>query len=236
MSEIILPIKNSDKNYHLHPSKILCLGLNYAEHVKEHDIEHASNQYKEPPKEPLLFPKTPNCLIGPEQPITIPKVLEETSYPRVDYEGELALIINQRCKNISKDHYMDYIFGFCCFNDVTARDLQRHDINSKKPWFKSKSLDTFGPIGPLIVRPDDIDNVQNLKLETQLNGKIVQKANTRDMVFNIAEILEYITKYFTLEEGDMVVTGTPSGIGPIQKGDTVEVEIEQIGTLSNPVQ
>jgi 2-keto-4-pentenoate hydratase/2-oxohepta-3-ene-1,7-dioic acid hydratase in catechol pathway len=225
MKKIILPIKNSFETYEINPSKIICLGRNYAEHAKELN--------NEVPTEPLLFIKSSNVLIGHNENIIIPDILAKIDKPRVDYEGELALIIGKTCKNVSRNDAYDYIYGFTCFNDVTARELQRSDIANKLPWFKSKSLDTFGPIGPSIVLKGDIDDPQKLKIETKLNGEVVQSANTEDMIFKIDYLIEYISSFFKLEEGDIVVTGTPSGIGPMNRGDTVEVVIEKIGVLKN---
>ncbi|MBD3353379.1 MAG: hypothetical protein GF364_17995 [Candidatus Lokiarchaeota archaeon] len=230
-----LKVKNSSESYVINPTKIICLGLNYASHVKEHDIEHATNKYKEPPKKPILFLKTPNCLIGPHENIVYPNILKEIEFPRMDYEGELAVIMKKRAKNVKKEKAFDYILGYTCFNDVTARDMQRHDISSKKPWFRSKSLDTFGPIGPLIVKTEDIKDPNNLKIETILNDEVVQSANTKDMVFKVDFLIEYISNFFTLKPGDIIVTGTPSGIGPLQPKDKIEVRIERIGTLKNQV-
>ncbi len=138
----MLPIKGTDEKYTVQPSKIICLGLNYA--------AHAAETNREPPKQPLLFPKTPNVLIGHESPIIYPKILKEINLDRVDYEGELAVIVGRVGKNIQREHFSDYVLGYTCFNDVTARALQLHDRAKSWPWFKSKSLDTFGAIGPQI--------------------------------------------------------------------------------------
>lgn len=222
-------------DYQVSPQKIICLGLNYSEHIKE-SAEADSARFKdEKPNEPILFPKTRNTLIGQNQPIIIPKFLEEYGFRtcRTDYEGELAVIIGSGGKNISQDHAYDHIFGFTCFNDVSQRNFQKHD---KSGWYRGKSLDTFGPIGPTIVLMKDIGDPQALDIKTRLNGKVVQESNTRHMIFSIREMISLISKQFTLEPGDIIVTGTPGGVGPIVAEDVVEVEIEKIGVLRNPVQ
>ena len=155
---------------------------------------------------------------------------------RVDYEGELAVIINKVGKNIPRDKYGEFVFGYSCFNDVTARALQLHDRGKSWPWFKSKSLDTFGSIGPRIVLQKDIGNHNDLHLQTRQNNKVVQETNTSDMIFHVDFIVEYISKFFTLYPGDIIATGTPSGIGPLAVGDAIEVEIQKIGILRNEVQ
>ncbi len=225
MKKIILPLKDSSKTYEINPSKIICLGRNYAKHAAE-----LNNKL---PTEPLLFQKTPNVLIGPGDNIIYPEILNKVNKSRVDYEGELAVIIGKKGKNIQRNESMDYIYGYTCFNDVTARQMQRDDISNKLPWFKSKSLDTFGPIGPVVVLKENIQDPHNLKIQTRLNGKTVQSANTGDMIFKIDFLIEYISAYFTLERGDLIITGTPSGIGEFKRGDTVEVEIEKLGILKN---
>jgi 2-keto-4-pentenoate hydratase/2-oxohepta-3-ene-1,7-dioic acid hydratase in catechol pathway len=223
---IPLPLK-SGGTYLVNPSKIIALGLNYLEHIKESRMEDV-------PTEPLLFAKTPNVLIGPGEAIVVPAFLAEYGFRncRTDYEAELAIIISQRCKNLPADQALDHILGFTCFNDISQRNLQKND---KSGWFRGKSLDTFGPIGPVIVSPADLGDPHNLQIRCRLNGKVVQDGNTRDMIFKIPEVIAFISKNFTLEAGDIIITGTPSGVGPIADGDVVEVEIEGIGVLSNPV-
>ena len=224
--KIALPIKGTENLYHIRPTKIICLGLNYA--------AHAAETNRKPPKQPLLFPKT-NILIGHESPIIYPNILKEIGLERVDYEGELAVIIKKKGKNIEKNNYGEYVLGYSCFNDVTARSLQLHDRSNAHPWFKSKSLDTFGAIGPQLVLQEDIGNPNDLNLQTRQNNEVVQETNTSDMIFHVDYILEYISKFFTLYPGDIIATGTPSGIGPLAVGDIIEVEIQKIGTLRNEV-
>jgi 2-keto-4-pentenoate hydratase/2-oxohepta-3-ene-1,7-dioic acid hydratase in catechol pathway len=231
---IDLPM-SSGKTYRLQPQKIICLGLNYREHIKESVTADSKRFTDEIPTEPILFPKTVNTLIGPGEPIVIPAFLDDLGFRdcRTDYEGELALIIGTGGKHISEAEAYDHILGYTCFNDVSQRNFQKHDTSG---WFRGKSLDTFGPVGPTIVTHQDIGDPQNLTMQTRLNGAVVQDANTNLMIFSIRQIVAYISKYFTLTEGDLIVTGTPKGVGPLRQGDLVEVEIENIGILRNPVE
>jgi 2-keto-4-pentenoate hydratase/2-oxohepta-3-ene-1,7-dioic acid hydratase in catechol pathway len=216
------------------PTKIVALGLNYVEHIRESGSVNVQNFTDEIPEEPVLFPKTPNVLIPPGAPIVLPAMLADYDFarPRTDYEGELAIIIKDRIKNIGEEKALAHVLGFTCFNDVSQRNLQRGD---KSGWYRGKSLDTFGPIGPRLVTPEDIGDPQNLHIQTRLNGRVVQDSNTRHMLFPIPRIIAFIARNFTLEPGDIIITGTPAGVGPIGPGDTVEVEIEKIGVLKNPV-
>lgn len=234
MAQVRLPIANTDQEYVLQPSKIVCLGLNYREHIAESLSVKASGRAPDEPAEPVLFPKTPNVLIESGATIHLPAILGAYDFeePRTDYEGEMALIIGATCKSVAPEDAMRYVLGFTCFNDVSQRNIQNGD---RSGWYRGKSFDTFGPIGPRLVLREDLGDPQRLDIETRLNGKIVQQSNTAKMIFDIPTILSFISRNFTLEEGDVVVTGTPSGIGPLAPGDTVEVEIESIGTLSNPV-
>lgn len=231
---ITLPIKNRSEGYTVNPSKIIALGLNYRDHIAEsHSVKVKGFDPMEP-EEPVIFPKTPNCLIGPGEPIVIPAFLDEYGFEdcRVDYEAELAFVIGKECKNVSASDAMSVILGFFCLNDVSQRNIQTGD---KSGWFRGKSLDTFGPVGPQLVTTADIGDPQNLSLRCRLNGKVVQDSNTKHMIFPITEIVAFISKNFTLLPGDIISTGTPSGVGPIKHGDVVEVEIEGIGVLKNPV-
>ena len=231
---IELPISGTYERYVVKPTKIIALGLNYLEHIAESQSVNVQNFTDEIPKEPVLFPKTPNVLIGPDQDIILPSFLKAYNFPnpRVDYEAELAFIIGQRCKNVPEHKAMDFIFGFTCMNDVSQRNIQKTD---KSGWFRGKSLDTFGPIGPIIVKTQDIGDPQNLDILCRLNGTVVQHSNTSKMIFKIPQILSFVSRNFRLEAGDIISTGTPSGVGPIKHGDIVEVEIEKIGILKNPV-
>ncbi|HNR14767.1 MAG TPA: fumarylacetoacetate hydrolase family protein [Thermodesulfobacteriota bacterium] len=231
---VTLSIFKRSETCPLNPTKIIALGLNYRDHIAESSSVNVKGFTEEIPDEPILFPKTPNCLIGHEEPIMLPAFLTDYGFDqiRTDYEAELAFIVKNRCKNVAARDAMSHIFGFTCFNDVSQRNLQRRD---KSGWFRAKSLDTYGPIGPQIVLPEDIGDPQNLNLECRLNGQVVQSSNTRYMIFSVPEILAFITRNMTLMPGDIVVTGTPSGVGPLHHGDVVEVEIEKIGVLRNSV-
>ncbi|MFX0103990.1 MAG: fumarylacetoacetate hydrolase family protein [Candidatus Hodarchaeota archaeon] len=210
------------------PTKVICIGTNYMDHIKETKLDV--------PKEPVIFPKTLNCLISNNEPIIYPKFLyENRKYNRVDYEVELAFIIKDKCKNVPKKDVYSHILGYTVFNDVTARKMQAKDIFSKLPWFRSKSFDTFGPIGPRIVNTDEIKDPHNLNIELKLNGEKKQSSNTKYLLFKVPELLEYISTFLTLEPGDIIATGTPSGIGSMQPGDIIEASIEKIGTLTNKV-
>jgi len=212
----------------INPSKIICVGTNYMDHIEETKLEI--------PKEPVLFPKTLNCLISNDQPIIYPKMLyEDPKMNRVDYEVELAFIISKTCKHIKAANSYEHIQGYTVFNDITARKMQIKDIFSKLPWFRSKSFDSFGPIGPRIADVNEIKDPHDLNLELRLNGEIKQHSNTKYLLFKIPELMEYITRFFTLVPGDIIATGTPSGIGPIKPGDVLDATIEKIGTLSNKV-
>ncbi len=215
-------------NQTINPSKIICIGTNYMDHIEETGLDV--------PKEPVLFPKTLNCLISNNDPIIYPKYLyNQRKYNRVDYEVELAFIIKDRCKYVPKEDVYNHILGYTVFNDITARKMQAKDIVSKLPWFRSKSFDTFGPIGPRIVDTDEIKDPHNLNINLKLNGEIKQSSNTKHLLFKIPELLEYISTILTLEPGDIIATGTPSGIGSMQPGDLIEATIEKIGTLVNNV-
>ncbi|ADK79399.1 fumarylacetoacetate hydrolase family protein [Sediminispirochaeta smaragdinae] len=231
---VVLPVKGRDESYQVRPSKIVALGLNYHEHVKESVFLTTRKIPLDIPSEPVLFPKTPNVLIGDGEAIVIPAYLQGYDFEevRVDYEAELGFFVGKRCKDVPEEKAMDYILGYTCFNDVSQRNFQTED---KSGWFRGKSLDTFGPVGPVVVPASDIPDPQNLHIECRLNGKVVQSGNTSQMIFPIPTIVAFISRHFTLEEGDLIITGTPKGVGRIHHGDVVEVEIEGIGTLRNPV-
>ncbi|HTY90375.1 MAG TPA: fumarylacetoacetate hydrolase family protein [Methanocella sp.] len=197
------------------PSKIVCVGCNYVEHAKELN--------ERIPEEPVLFLKPPSSLIANEENIVYPKQSQ-----RVDYEAELAVVISRRTRHVKKEKAKDHILGYTCFNDVTARDLQRKDIQ----WTRAKSFDTFSPIGPFI--STDIDPL-SLNIKAKLNGEARQSSNTKDMIFNVYSLVEFISGVMTLEAGDVIATGTPPGVGPMKPGDTIEIEVENIGMLRNKV-
>jgi 2-keto-4-pentenoate hydratase/2-oxohepta-3-ene-1,7-dioic acid hydratase in catechol pathway len=231
-----LPIKNyPGQMYTVRPSKIIAIGLNYKTHIAESDKLNIRGFTAEEPTEPVIFPKTPNAITGCGTPIILPAIAESYGFEnvRTDYEGELAVIIGKKCKNITKEKAADYIYGYTAANDVSQRNIQNAD---KSGWFRGKSFDTFLPLGPQVVLHKDIENVQNLRLVTRLNGITVQDSNTNVMIFPINELVAFLSKNFTLEAGDIILTGTPSGVGELHVGDSIEIEIEQIGILRNTVE
>jgi len=198
------------------PSKIVALGLNYRDHAQEMGFAI--------PAEPILFLKPPSSIIGHGDNIVYPPLSE-----RVDYEAELAVVIARRCRKASPDEALGYILGYTCLNDVTARDLQAKDGQ----WTRAKSFDTFAPLGPWIETA--IPEPHNLDIRLMVNGDVRQSSNTRHLIFRIPEIVAYISGIMTLEPGDVIATGTPSGVGPLKRGDLVCVEIQDIGVLENRV-
>lgn len=199
------------------PSKIICIGLNYRDHARELDMEI--------PEKPILFLKPPSAVIGQGD-----KILYPPSSSRVDYEAELAVVIGKRCKNISAARAGDIIAGYTCFNDVTARDLQKRDGQ----WSRAKSFDTFAAVGPYLASAEEID-VSNAEIYCRVNGKTRQASNTENLIFDVPYLIEFISEIMTLEVGDIIATGTPPGVGEMYRGDCVEVEIKGIGTLRNEV-
>ena len=197
------------------PSKIVCVGRNYAEHAAEHGAEV--------PQEPLIFLKPPSSLIGPGEAIVLSPLSQ-----RVEHEAELAVVIGRRARNLTGDDAMACVLGFTVANDVTARDLQRRDGQ----WSRAKGFDTFCPLGPWI--ETDLD-WQDQLVTCSVNGAVRQQASTQVMVFDVPALLQYITAFMTLEPGDVVLTGTPSGVSPLAAGDEVSVEVSGIGLLVNPV-
>lgn len=199
------------------PSKIVCVGRNYS--------EHAAEMGNDVPKEPLLFLKPPSSLLAPGGTILMPALSR-----RVDYEGELAIVIGRRCRNLGpNDDARSVIRGYTIVNDVTARDIQKSDGQ----WTRGKGWDTFCPAGPIV--SDEIDPLRGapVTVETRLNGQVRQHGSTADLIFPIDHLLRYITAFLTLEPGDLIPTGTPSGVGPVAAGDTVEVEVTGLGVLRN---
>ena len=229
---IQLPLAGTDKKITIAPTKIIAVGLNYRDHVRE-SLTYDKKELAIP-AEPVLFAKTMNVLIGPGEPIVIPAHVKEYNFSeaRVDPECELAVIIGKRGRHITPENAFDHVFGYTCFNDVSQRNIQKTDPGG---WFRGKSFDTFGPIGPVIVSHRDIGDPQNLNLSCRINGVLKQSGNTASMIFSIPVLISFISKQFTLEEGDIIATGTPAGVSPIVPGDTVEVEVEHIGILRNPV-
>ena len=197
------------------PSKIIGVGRNYREHAAE-----LNNVV---PDEPLLFLKPATALIGPGEPIVRPR-----GWQRVDFEGELGVVIARRCRRVAQADALGYVFGYTIVNDVSVRDLQKKDGQ----WTRAKGFDSFCPVGPAIV--SDLDP-SRLRVITRVDGVVKQDAPTSDMIFDVATIIAAISRVMTLEPGDLIATGTPAGVGPIAPGNVVEIEIEGIGTLSNPV-
>jgi 2-keto-4-pentenoate hydratase/2-oxohepta-3-ene-1,7-dioic acid hydratase in catechol pathway len=212
-----LPLAEASLLPPVEPSKIVCVGRNYR--------EHAAELGNEVPQEPLLFLKPPSSLLSPGSTILRPKVSQRT-----DYEGELGVVIGRRCRQLRDgEDVRPYILGYTCVNDFTARDLQNKDDQ----WTRAKGFDTFCPVGPLVA--GGLDPWAGVQVETRVNGEVRQSGNTRDFIFPLDVILRYISQVMTLEPGDLIATGTPKGVGPVVAGDVIEVTIDGIGTLRNPV-
>jgi 2-keto-4-pentenoate hydratase/2-oxohepta-3-ene-1,7-dioic acid hydratase in catechol pathway len=199
-------------------SKIVAVGRNYA--------AHAAEMSEEVPKTPLTFFKPNTSVIGPGEPIIYPAASREVSY-----EGELAVVIGRICKEVPTSRVPEVIFGYTVANDVTARDLQKTDVQ----WARAKGYDTFCPLGPWITTHQGLDEVASLAIRTSLDGELRQDGNTKDLIFTVPELVAYISSYTTLLPGDVILTGTPSGVGPMLPGQVVSIDIEGIGTLTNPV-
>lgn len=204
------------------PGKIIAMGNNYHEHIKE------MNQAV--PKKPVLFGKWPSTVIGHQDSIIKPSWIG-----RMDYEAELAVIIGRTALNVRASEAMDYVAGYTCFNDVTARDIQKEDLSQSLPWMQSKNFDTFSPMGPCVLLSETVKNPVSIGVQSTVNGELRQNGNTSDFIFDIPEVIEYISKIMTIEAGDVISTGTPVGVGPIEPGDVVEIKCDGIGTLTNPV-
>ncbi len=212
-----IPLEEASLLVPVRPSKIVCIGRNYREHAAElgHDV----------PKEPLIFLKATSALLPPRGVVRRPKISE-----RVDYEGELGVVIGKTCYQPAPDtDIRQYILGYTCVNDVTARDLQNKDGQ----WSRAKGFDTFCPVGPLVT--DEIDPYKGIGVETRVNGAVKQQGNTRDFIFNLDTVIRHIAQAMTLYPGDLIPSGTPSGVGPVVAGDKMEISVEGIGTLSNTV-
>jgi len=211
------------------PTQIMGIGLNYR--------QHAAETKAKVPEFPILFNKNVASVANPEQPIWIPSHLPSAE---VDYEGELAVVIGKTCRNVARHHALDYVLGYACANDVSARDWQK--VKGGGQWCRGKSFDTFSPLGPCLVTTDEIPNPNALRLTTTLNGERVQETSTADMIFDVPTLIEFLSGSTTLLPGTVILTGTPSGVGMarqpprwLRPGDVVTVEIEGIGALTNPV-
>jgi 2-keto-4-pentenoate hydratase/2-oxohepta-3-ene-1,7-dioic acid hydratase in catechol pathway len=207
------------------PGKIVCVGLNYHDHAKEVGLAV--------PKTPVIFSKFSSCVIAPGEPVVMPSTTE-----KLDYEAELAIVIGRRAKHVAAARAYEYVLGYTAFNDVTARDFQAGDGQ----WQRSKSCDTFAPMGPTIVTADEIPDPHSLRITMKVNRTVMQDSNTNQLIFTVPQIIEFITASITLEPGDVIATGTPSGVGVGRKppvflkpGDVMDVDIERIGGLGNPV-
>ena len=231
---VSLPVAGTSDRYTIDPSKIIALGLNYRDHIAESVSVKVRGLTQEEPVEPLLFPKTTNALIGPLEPIVLPRILADYVFeePRTDHEAELALLIGRDCRDVPETEALSCVFGYTCANDVSQRNIQTGD---RSGWFRGKSFDTFCPVGPVIVPAARIPDVQSLDITCRLNGRVVQSSNTRSMIFSVARIVSFVSRNFSLYEGDLILTGTPAGVSPLADGDLVEVEIGSIGVLRNPV-
>ena len=208
------------------PGKIIGIGLNYGDHAEETGAEL--------PERPIVFSKYPNTIVGPGDEVRIPPITEQA-----DYEAELAVIIGQEAKNVSAEEALEYVFGYMCCNDVSSRDLQFAEGGQ---WTRSKSIDTFAPTGPYIATRDEVPDPQNLSVRSLVNGEVMQDGHTSDMIFPVAEIIAFLSTGMTLVPGDIIATGTPAGVGfardPkvfLKDGDEVTIEVEGLGTLTNPV-
>jgi 2-keto-4-pentenoate hydratase/2-oxohepta-3-ene-1,7-dioic acid hydratase in catechol pathway len=206
------------------PGKIVCVGLNYRDHAEEQGVEL--------PEAPLLFAKWPNALIGPGEAIEIPPIVT-----KADYEAELGVVIGQRVRRVSKENALEAVRGYVCANDVSARDLQFGDGQ----WTRGKSPDTFCPVGPMTAR-DAVPDPHALRIRAVVNGEVLQDSTTANLIFGVDDVIAYVSQTVTLEPGDLILTGTPAGVGVfrnpqrlLQPGDEVTIEIEGLGSLTNPV-
>jgi 2-keto-4-pentenoate hydratase/2-oxohepta-3-ene-1,7-dioic acid hydratase in catechol pathway len=212
------PLSSAKLLYPVEPSKVVCVGRNYSEHAKELG--------NEVPSEPLIFLKPSSSLISPGEKIVRPKLLSQ----RVEFEGELTIVIGKKCRNLGPDDDVrPYILGYTCANDVTARDLQKQDPQ----WTRAKGFDTFCPVGPSVT--DEIDPWKGVRVESRVNGQLKQSESTLAFIFPVDVVIRYISRVMTLLPGDLVLTGTPAGVGPLVAGDEVSVSIEGIGILTNTV-
>lgn len=207
------------------PGKIVCIGMNYHDHAAEIGLAV--------PKTPAIFSKFSSCVVAPGEPVVIP-----TSSQQVDYEAELAVVIGRRASRVAADRAYDYVLGYTAFNDVTARDFQFGDVQ----WQRGKSCDTFAPMGQTVVTTDEIPDPHTLRVTLTLNGTVMQDSSTSQLIFRVPELIEFITRSITLEPGDVIATGTPPGVGYARKppvflkpGDAMEIHIDRVGGLGNPV-
>jgi 2-keto-4-pentenoate hydratase/2-oxohepta-3-ene-1,7-dioic acid hydratase in catechol pathway len=223
------PLKIAKLLAPVEPTVFLCIGLNYRRHAEECKAT--------PPQFPVLFMKTASAVQNPGDPIVLPRVLRSDE---VDYECELAVVIGKKCKNVSREKALDYVLGYACANDVSARDWQGKWGGSQ--WCRGKTFDTFAPLGPCLVTTDEIPDPNTLKIKLDINGEVLQDWTTSDMIFNVPQLIEFLSGSHTLLPGMVILTGTPQGIGAarnpqrfLKPGDVATVTIEKIGALTNPV-
>ncbi len=214
----------------LEPAAVFCIGLNYERHAAEANLPL--------PEYPAVFMKNPAAITGPDSPVLIPHVCREI--PEVDYEAELGVVIGTKAKNVSEEKALEYVAGYVCANDISARRWQKHAGAGQ--WVRGKSFDTFCPLGPFLVTADEIEDVQNLSIQCLVNGKMLQDSNTNDMIFSVARIIAYLSESTTLLPGTLILTGTPEGVGFVRNppvylapGDMLETRIQDMGVLKNPV-
>ncbi len=205
------------------PQKILCIGRNYIEHAKELGNKPSA-------EEPVFFAKSVSAMIAHEEPVRLPR-----NFGRVDHEVELALVIGKIASNIAAQSAHEFIAGYTILNDVTARELQKKDAGANLPWFRAKSFDTFCPIGPYLIPAENVPNPQALNLQLAVNDQVRQKGSTAEMIFPVTELVSYLSRFCTLQPGDIIATGTPAGVGPIQPGEVMVASIDGFGDLENPV-
>ena len=222
LSDLIAPEKFAWQVPIERPQKIICIGRNYREHARE-----LGNP---PPPEPVFFAKAPSALLAHERTVRLPE-----GVGAVHHEIELGVVIGKSASGIAADGALEFVAGYTIINDVTARELQKKDIAAGLPWFRAKSFDTFCPIGPYLVPRESVPDPQNLQLELRVNGTVRQRASTSDMMFPVAELVSHVSRCCTLQPGDILATGTPSGVGPLQSGEVMESEIAGFGVLRNEV-
>jgi 2-keto-4-pentenoate hydratase/2-oxohepta-3-ene-1,7-dioic acid hydratase in catechol pathway len=207
------------------PGKLMCIGLNYSDHAAEIEMKK--------PERPILFAKFATCVVGPGEPVVLPSISNE-----VDWEAELGVVIGKTAKGVSEEDALEYVAGYTVFNDVSARDVQLGDGQ----WVRGKSFDTFGPMGPALVTPDEVPDPHSLRISLRLNGAVMQDSTTGNLIFNVPELISFLSQVITLEPGDLIATGTPSGVGLGRKppvylkaGDHMVIEVEKVGVLETPV-
>lgn len=218
------PIPRDDVAFHPpieHPQNLIGVGLNY--------VCHAAERGDDLPEEPVFFAKSPSSITGPDT-----SVMKHLTVAELVYQGTFGIVIGRTARRVTVERAIDHVLGYTIGNDVTAQDIQRSDLSEVNPWYRSKSMETFTPLGPWLAFADEFDPA-NAEIETRLNGSVVQSASTSDQVFDVAELLSYVSHYVTLTPGDVILTGTPAGTGEMHPGDTISVTVDGIGMLHNEV-